>query len=419
MMPVPWKEWEGQVVDASFPLRRYLGGTDHSAVYLTQYDDAEPRNAAIKLVPADGQDALVSSWERAAQLSHPNLLRIFRTGKWQVDGLTLRYAAMEYAEENLGDVLAERPLTPAEVREMLGPLLNVLAYLHGKGMVHGHLKPANIMAVSDELKLSVDGITLAGEPGAAAGPAGPYDPPQTADRGCSPLGDVWSFGMTLVEVLTQRLPKPVGRSGDPVLPETLPAEFVPLAYACLRADPRKRATLDEILRRFQSPGPGAVKAEAAGASAARPSWWLASLVVVPAVALAAILAAPRLLHPPAASSPAQRPAVNSTLAAQPAGAPAPPDAPAGPVAHEVLPEASAQARRSIRGRVKIAVRATVDAEGHVAGARLEQQNNPYFGNLALQAAREWRFEPSAAGEWLLRFEFSATGTTAHSSRVAQ
>jgi hypothetical protein len=34
-MTEAWKTWEGQVVDG-FLLRQYLGGSDHSAVYLTE-----------------------------------------------------------------------------------------------------------------------------------------------------------------------------------------------------------------------------------------------------------------------------------------------------------------------------------------------------------------------------------------------
>src|SRR5580704_8914264 len=137
MTPVPWKLWEGQVVDVYFPLRRYLGGTDRSAVYLTQYGDPEPRNAAIKLVLAETPETDPAAlWERAAQLSHPNLLRLLRSGSWQVNQRALRYAVTEYAEENLAEVLAERPLTAAEVRQMLKPLLGALAYIHAEGMVH-------------------------------------------------------------------------------------------------------------------------------------------------------------------------------------------------------------------------------------------------------------------------------------------
>jgi eukaryotic-like serine/threonine-protein kinase len=470
MTPVPWKQWEGQVVDLCFPLRRYLGSTGRSAVYLTQYGDPEPRNAAIKLMLAETPETdPTAQWERAAKLSHPHLLYLLRTGRWQVNQSALRYAVTEYAEENLADVLAERPLTAAEVRDMLKPLLDALAYIHGEGLVHGHLKPANIMAVGDELKLSVDGVTLVGEPGAAPGTPGPYDPPEFRERGCSPVGDIWSFGVTLVEALTQQVPVLDGPKQEPVLPETLPAEFLPIVRACLRPDPRRRASIDNILELFAKPVPVVAASAAPSKPAAPRKWTSAVLVFASAVALAGILAGPRLLRRPEASAKTEQVAVAPTSAAvavpseasravaqapaepkpaplEPKPAPAEPkpspmpapvesrpvtpppsatvthpavhavESSSGQVAHQVMPDVPDYARRTIRGVVKIQVRATVDAAGHVSDAKVESQNSKYFAKLSLEAARRWEFAASP-GDWLLRFEFTPTESTVHPSRV--
>lgn len=142
------KQWEGQVVDGQFCLLRYLGGSDDSGVFLTNYGDPEPRNAAIKFVPEDPASAAfqLSQWELAATLSHPHLIRLFDFGRCRLDNIGLLYVVMEYAEENLSHVLPHRPLTGAEAYEMLDAVLDVLAYLHRKGFAHSHLKPANIRA---------------------------------------------------------------------------------------------------------------------------------------------------------------------------------------------------------------------------------------------------------------------------------
>lgn len=450
MMPVPWKLWEGQVVDSCFPLRRYLGGTDRSAVYLTQIGDPEPRNAAIKLVLAETQDADPSAqWEHAAQLAHPNVLRLLRTGRWQANHMPLRYAVTEYADENLADVLAERPLTAAEVRELLKPLVEALAYIHAEGLVHGHIKPGNIMAVGDELKLSVDGISLVGEPGSAPGIPGPYDPPEFRERGCSPVGDVWSFGITLVEALTQHLPTLNGPKQELVLPEAVPAEFLPIVRACLRPDPRRRASLGDILDRFGREEPEESPEPVTERPATRRLWMSAILVGVSAVVLAGVLAGPRLLHHPVASAQTEQaaPAPPSTPVnvipqppkptpfASPRVESAPPKAappvathpapakavetPSGQVVHQVLPEVPEFARRTIHGVVKIQVRATVDAAGHVSDARVESQNSRYFAKLSLEAARQWGFASGSPSDWLLRFEFTTADSTVRPSRLAR
>jgi len=51
-MSQDWKQWEGQVVNGKFPLLRYLGGSEYSAVFLTEFNQSErPQRAAIKLIP--------------------------------------------------------------------------------------------------------------------------------------------------------------------------------------------------------------------------------------------------------------------------------------------------------------------------------------------------------------------------------
>ena len=157
-----WQQWEGRVINGRFPLRQYLGGTKQSAVYLTEINGSR---AAIKFVRSDsaGAQARASWWESAGELSHPHLLQILDTGRWHPeDAEAMQFAVMEYADENLAEILPSRRLTPAEAIAMLLPTLDVLDYLNEHGMVHGDIKPTNIMAAGDDLKLSSDGIRPAG-----------------------------------------------------------------------------------------------------------------------------------------------------------------------------------------------------------------------------------------------------------------
>ena len=264
------KQWVGQIVDGTYPLRNYLGESDHSAVFLTEYaaGEAEPRKAAIKLFPADPAiaDLQLSRWEFAAQLSHPNLLRLFSGGRCKVDGIELVYLVMEYTEENLAQILPQRALTQEETRDMLGPVLDALEYLHGKGLVHGDLKPANILASGDLLKLSSDTIFRVGESKGIVRRPGAYDAPEVTSGTFGPSADVWSLGTTLVEILTQRLPdRGPGLYGEPVVPTNLPAPFQEIARECLRLDPQRRASIADIAARLNS------RAAAAGAAAAGPA----------------------------------------------------------------------------------------------------------------------------------------------------
>ncbi len=247
-----WKQWEGQTVNGTFLLRQYLGGSAHSAVFLTERRGREPQRAVIKLIPADPATAGVqlSRWEATAKLSHPHLLRLFESGSCQLDKVVLLYVVMEYAEDNLAQILPHRALTPAEVRDLLEPALDALTFIHGKGLVHSRLKPSNVLAAQDQLKLSSDSLLRTGETAGLIAPASAYDAPEVANGQILPASDAWSLGMTVMEALTQRLPACEGIA-EP-LPETVPAPFMGIAHCCLRLDPQRRCTVSDIATRLQS-----------------------------------------------------------------------------------------------------------------------------------------------------------------------
>src|SRR3984893_14290811 len=166
-MSETWKRWEGRTVDRRFPLQSYLGGSGHSAVFLTvtQPSGSDSEKAAIKLIPAGAVDAKQQflRWKAASELAHPNLIRILEAGRGELDSTELLYVVMEYAEENLAQILPERALTAEETRGMLPPILRALQFEHDKGFVHGHIQPSNILAVGDQVKLSSDALSMAGE----------------------------------------------------------------------------------------------------------------------------------------------------------------------------------------------------------------------------------------------------------------
>src|SRR5271163_468183 len=138
-----WTDWESRVVNGLFPLRRFLGGSNHSAVFLTGYKGENLADAAIKFVPADTLhgDTQLLQWGTAATLSHPHLVRLFDVGRCQFGGREFLYVVMEYAEQTLAQILPKRALTPQEANEMLLHALDALSFLHQSGLVHSRLKP--------------------------------------------------------------------------------------------------------------------------------------------------------------------------------------------------------------------------------------------------------------------------------------
>src|ERR1700722_28555 len=318
-MPEAATKRVGQVIDGKFRLGEFVGGDEGSSVFLTDYDSPDVRKAAIKLVRADSPEAegLLARWRHAAKLSHPHMIRLLDMGRGELDGSAVLYVVMEYAEENLSSVIARRPLAPDEARAILGPVVDALAYVHAKGFVHCRIKPANIMAENDLLKISSDGLCRIGEFSGSVGKPGAYDPPEAAGGRISPAGDVWSLGMTLVEALTQRLPVwERTNQAEPALPSNLPPEFLDLARHCLRRDPQLRWSVADIAARLLPNAPALPKQ-----TPRSPQYsfahrrWVGTAAPI-GLALLAILASARILRHPSPAPPPRAVAV-AEPAAQP------------------------------------------------------------------------------------------------------
>jgi TonB family protein len=349
-MSQDWKQWEGQVVNGKFPLLRYLGGSEYSAVFLTEFHQNElPQRAAIKLIPAGEEnnhydEVQLSRWRAAAELSHPHLISIFGAGRCELSGVPLLFVVMECAEENLAQVLPSRALTPEEARETLDSVLDVLAYLHGKGFVHGHIKPHNIMADErDQLKLSSDGLRRAGEALERPGRLNEYDPPEYAPDAfatvdaASPAVDVWSLGMAIVETMTQTLVVTSStEQREPLVPLTLPEPFLDIARHCLLRHPQERWTVSQIAARLQ----GRIPAPQVRALLRAPQSAVSRSSTLPAkrgsygyplaagivLALIAVVAGPRLLRrhsetPAAPATVIEQPAISSARKVEPKSEP--------------------------------------------------------------------------------------------------
>jgi TonB family protein len=423
------KTWEGQIVDGKFPLRCWLGGSDHSAMFLTEVDSAK---AAVKLVAADTLDANLQllRWQQAAQLLHPHLMRLLTQGRCQIGGAPLLYLVMEYAEENLFEILLQRALTSGETQDLLQSVVDALAYLHGKGFVHGHIQPSNILAQGNQVKLSVDSIRASGQPSDSAARGSVYAAPELNTEVLSPAVDVWSLGVTMVAALTQRPPAsdPTGHK-EAEIPASVPEPFRSIARACLRRDPKQRWTIAEIKSRLKTVSPVAAAPPPIESKASRPGFLIP---VVAILLLAGVFVGSKLLshhEEPSVENTGkteQPSAVPSAPAVQPSVSP-PVTSPAhsaptrttlrGEVKRQVLPTVPQSARNTIQGKVRVGVRVQVDPSGRVSSATLASPGpSKYFAKLALKAAQQWQFTPPqqngqpASSAWLLRFQFGRTGT---------
>lgn len=443
--PEDWRKWEGRV-DAKFPLRQWLGGSEHSAVFLTERP-GQSQKVAIKLIAADAEaDRQLAHWRAAAQLTHPHLMRIYEAGRCRLDGTPLLYLVMEYAEEDLSQILPQRPLSPAEVTDLLPPVLDALSYLHSKGFVHGRIKPSNVHAMGDQLQLSADQIVAFTEPNPAPRRRDVYDAPETAAGIVSPAGDVWSIGVTLVAALTQNVSFEEASEidpsrHDPTPPETVPPPFRGIARECLHLDPKRRCSIAEIQARLQPAG-RSVPAELEAPSPPRRTVKFgpiaaALLVVALVVGVVVFFSRGKSVSPPTPAATTEQPSPQpppetatkpapQTPAHEPAPAPRPAAASGGEIVHQVLPDVPQSARKTITGTIKVSVQVEVNPSGKVTTAKLKSAGpSKYFAGLAMKAAQQWEFSPPEVdgrptpSTWLLQFRFKRTSTEASQQRLTR
>jgi serine/threonine protein kinase len=454
-MTEDWTKWESQIVNGVFPLRRFLGKSDHSVVFLTEAQSLA--NAAIKLVPADPvqAEAQLSNWRTGATLSHPHLIRLLDMGRCQLGGYPFLFVVMEYAEQTLAQILPHRALTPEEVRELLRPTLDALAFLHRNNLVHGQLTPPNFLVINDQLKLASDTSRRAGDCTTSIAKTSLYDPPEANNVRNSAAGDIWGLGITIVEALTQCPPAwPDERSETVSLPATLPPTFVDIVQRCLSRNPANRPTITELKEHINAVPdasvvsvPRPVEREAAGrATPTHKSPGRHLLVLALALAVMGLVAVWAGLHrsqshasPQQAASqipktsgsgrpevsvasPSAKPTESEPALSRPVARAS--DQPAEALAdvspfvlHQEIPDVPRSARESIHGHIKVTVRVSVDRSGKVVDETLEDTgSSKYFARIATAAARKWRFAPADNQDsraWLLRFEFTRDGTTGH------
>jgi len=371
-----------------------------------------------------------------------------------VDGSQLLYVLMECADDDLSQILPERALEPKEVSDLLPPVLDALSYLHRNGFVHGRVKPSNVLAVGDQLKLSSDQATSMAQPDGEHRRRDVYDAPETAAGIVSPAGDIWSVGVTLAAALTQNVTVAEAASpNDRDLPESVPEPFRGIVKDCLQLDPNRRRSVKEIQARLRpgsnyvptTPRPMAAppitepletSASTAGFKNRKPLVVGAVFVVVVLGILLSVLysrsnksaggstggTAVESSSAPASTAPAN-PAPAGTAPAPPAAPTTKPQPSAGGVVRQVLPDVPRSAQNTIRGTIKVVVRVQVNPSGRVESAAFKMRgSSAYFAKEALNAAKQWEFSApevdgqATASTWLLQFRFKRTGIQATPQR---
>jgi len=307
---------------------------------------------------------------------------------------------------------------------MVRGVADALAFLHERAFVHGHIRPSNIMAVGDQLKISSDCIQATGGSRGQKSELTNFEAPEAVTGPLSPPADVWSLGMTVVAALTQNTAGwDRSRPRDPAVPNSIPEPFRGIVRECLRVDPARRCTLEQVKGGLEgktmtrpSPVPATPVSKPASVKPRVVAGVLLAVVVV-ATVLAMIslnqhktgLRVTDSMSETAAPTPVAVPP-SASVNVEKTNLP-------GAVVDRVMPDVSRSARNTIEGKVKVNVGVQVDSTGKVQEARLERAGpSKYFANAALTASRRWKFKPAesngqpVSSKWSLRYRFGRNGT---------
>jgi len=227
------------------------------------------RLVAIKIFPkelatGEARQRFIQEARVVGQLSHPSIITLHDMG---IDEATQTpYLVMEFLEGQPLDRILDKGSIPfPKACAWAAEVASALGMAHRKGVIHGDVKPANMLITDDgRVKLMDFGMArLASRDSAAtplAGTPAYWCPEQIVGKPQDARSDLFSLGVVLYEMVTGQRPFDAdslqgicGRvlSSTPLPPShanpSVPAAFDEVVARCLAKDPAARhATADAL-----------------------------------------------------------------------------------------------------------------------------------------------------------------------------
>jgi serine/threonine-protein kinase len=215
-----------------------------------------PQDVAIRILPTavcedeTAQERLRQDIRKGAALQNPHLAKVFALGMSDEHP----FVVMELVTGQTMDsgLRNGQHLTEREVLRLALDVTDGLAALHLAGLVHGNVKPANIVRCADgSVKLTNPGLLGPHRRDAMGGFLGAplYIAPELIKGGEeSPLSDIYSLGVTLYYLLAG-LPPFRGTAPDEIFKEHLFAMVIPIGVRVPTLSLRTRELIGRMMRR--------------------------------------------------------------------------------------------------------------------------------------------------------------------------
>src|SRR5438094_2384295 len=360
----------GLRVQGRYRIVRALGTGAFGSVCLAE-DESTGHQVAIRLLPrwlAAPPHAAQAVLRRgrsiiAASAAHPGLVRVHECGELETGGI---FAAMEFVEgRRLSEILSGgEPLDISAAIRLALDLGGSVETLHNMGLVHGALRPCNVLVLEDGRVKLMD-LELAGLRDArptdgalvAKPPAEYLSPEQICRAPVTEKADIYSFAVILywmlcgvppfqAETRDAVLEKHLTEPPPPMRPRrAVPASVESIVTQALDKQPGLRPLMQDVLNRLWSDAHRPTNRRTRAFAVVGGAALAASLVVVVAWSLLALRpSGPRPLAQPAAPPPTSAQAPGSSPPTSSARAAAPPTATTvAPAKPAVAPSPAAKA----------------------------------------------------------------------------
>ena len=269
---------QGSVINDRYEIRQSLGKGGMGEVFLA-YDRATQQPVALKIVREESRmpgddEALRQELLHARSVSNPYVCRVHDlTPSAYGPILVMEYITGQTLHTHIRRKKAQGGYTADEFRRIAQDICTGVAAIHAQGLVHGDLKPGNVMVTTNPEggfgKAIVLDFGFAKERARASArrPGAPPDggtpnymaPERIRSGGASQEDDIYALALTLWEMWTCRVPEPGYKPrAKPMrqqimfdVPSGLSVDEIKQIFRCLTEDPTQRLSARHL--RFFNP----------------------------------------------------------------------------------------------------------------------------------------------------------------------